>query len=54
LNGPQEWFDGISNFLLVCFTADGVYGADSWHQSLADASALAETPFGVQLSEWGP
>jgi hypothetical protein len=46
--------DGGGNFLLVCFSADRVYGADSWHTSLAEAYASAEELFGVQPSEWGP
>ena len=46
--------DGAGNFLLVCFSADGAYGADTWHQTLSEAYASAEEQFGVRCSEWRP
>ena len=46
--------DGVGNFLLVSFSADGVYRADSSHRTLADAYESAEEQFGVRRSEWVP
>ena len=46
--------DGAGNFLFVCFSADKVYGADTWHETLDDAYASAEEQFGVRRNEWGP
>lgn len=45
--------DGGANYLLLCFSADGLYGADTWHETLADAYAAAEEKFGIQRFEWG-
>jgi hypothetical protein len=36
----------------VCFSNDGVYAADTWHQSLAEVYSSAEAQFGVNRSEW--
>lgn len=46
--------DGAGNFLFVCFSDDGVYGADTWHESMEKAYASAEEQFGIRRSEWGP
>jgi hypothetical protein len=46
--------DVAGNYLLVCFSADGVYGADTWHETLDEAYASAEEQFGVLRSEWSP
>jgi hypothetical protein len=46
--------DGAGNYLLVSLSADGVYGADSWHETIVEAYASAEEQFGVQRGEWGP
>jgi hypothetical protein len=46
--------DGAGNYLLVCFSADGVYGADSWYETFAEAFASATEQFGVRRAEWGP
>jgi hypothetical protein len=44
--------DGAGSYLLVCFSADGAYAADTWHESLDDAYSAAEAIFGVRRSEW--
>jgi hypothetical protein len=46
--------DGSGNFLLVYYSADGAYEADTWHESQAEAYSSAEARFGVRRSEWGP
>jgi hypothetical protein len=46
--------DGAGHFLLVCFSADGRYGADTWHPTLEGAYGAAENQFGVRRDEWGP
>lgn len=46
--------DGAGHFLFVCFSSDGVYGADSWHETLADAIESARQQFGIRRQEWGP
>ena len=46
--------DGAGYYLLVCFSADGQYGADTWHPTLADAYESAEQQFGIRPDEWGP
>jgi hypothetical protein len=46
--------DGGRNYLLVYFSADGVYAADTWHQTLDEAYSAAAEQFGVQAVEWGP
>jgi hypothetical protein len=45
--------DGAGNYLLVCYSADGVYGADTWHPTLEEAYVSASEEFGVQRDEWG-
>jgi hypothetical protein len=45
--------DRGTGFVLVQYSVDGVFGADSWHQSLDEAFELA-TELGVDPSEWGP
>jgi hypothetical protein len=45
--------DGAGHFLLVCFSSDDVYAADSWHATLAEAYASAEEQFDIQRAEWG-
>lgn len=44
--------DGGGNFLLVYHSLDGVYFADTWHETLADALATAEEVFGIGRGEW--
>jgi hypothetical protein len=46
--------DGAGNYLLVCFSVDGSYGADTWHETMADAIRSAEQQFGIRADEWGP
>ncbi len=45
--------DGAGHFLLVYYSTDGVYSADTWHPTQDEARASAEV-FGIQRSEWGP
>jgi hypothetical protein len=44
--------DGGGNFLLVYSSLDGRFAADTWHETLADAFACAESEFGVKSTEW--
>jgi hypothetical protein len=44
--------DGAGHYLLVCFSSDGDYGADTWHATLAEAYRSAEQQFGVRRDEW--
>jgi hypothetical protein len=44
--------DGGGHFLLVYHSLDGVYCADTWHESLADAFATAKEQFGIERDEW--
>jgi hypothetical protein len=46
--------DGAGHYLLVCFSTDGAYGADTWHETLIDAHESAERQFGIRSEEWGP
>ncbi|HEV2973293.1 MAG TPA: hypothetical protein VGY55_25220 [Pirellulales bacterium] len=46
--------DGAGNYLLVYYSSDRVYVADTWHETLAEAYASAEESFGVRRDEWGP
>ena len=44
--------DGSGNYVLVSLSVDGVYKADSWHETLTEAFAAAEEIFGIHRSEW--
>jgi len=44
--------DGTGGYLLVYESMDGVYAADTWHETLIEAFAVAEDIFGVRLDEW--
>jgi hypothetical protein len=44
--------DGSGSILLVCFSADGRYWADTWHESLDEACRSAEEQFALRRSEW--
>ena len=44
-------FDGVG-YLLIVDSADGSVGGDTWHQSVEDAQATAETWYGVPTSTW--
>jgi hypothetical protein len=46
-------FDG-SGYLLIVDSADGSVRGDTWHQSVADAKAQAESWYGVSPSSWSP
>ena len=46
--------DGAGHYLLVCFSADGTYGAATWHETLPDAIESAKIQFGIRWQEWGP
>ena len=45
---------GAGNFLLVYYSIDRVYCADSWHETLEEAYAAAQECYGVARSEWQP
>ena len=44
--------DGNQNFLLVYSSIDGMYAADTWHETIEEAYACAHSEFGIQRSEW--
>ena len=44
-------FDG-SGYLLLVESADGSVRGDTWHESIADAQAQAESWFGVPPAAW--
>lgn len=46
--------DGAGHYLLVYYSMDRAYEADTWHETLSDAYASAEEQFGVRREEWGP
>lgn len=46
--------DGAGHYLLVCFSTDGAYGADTWHDTLSDAHESAEQQFRIRDEDWGP
>jgi hypothetical protein len=47
--------DGARRYdVLVCFSTDGDYGTDTWHDTLSDAYESAEQRFGIRGEEWGP
>ena len=46
--------DGAGHYVLVCFSSDAAYGADTWHETLSDAYESATRQFGIQREEWGP
>jgi hypothetical protein len=46
--------DGAGHFLLVYYSTDRAYEADTWHETLSDACASAEERFGVRREEWTP
>jgi hypothetical protein len=46
--------DGAGGYLLLYFSTDQVYAADTWHPALDEAYRTAEEQFGVKRSEWGP
>ncbi len=45
--------DGGGNFLLAYSSLDGVYTADSWHETLDSAYECAQKSFGIERTEWG-
>lgn len=44
--------DGGGHFLLISESLDGVFCADTWHESLEEAFAAARDCFGIGRSEW--
>jgi len=46
--------DGADGYQLAFYSMDGVYTADTWHETLSDAYAAAEEAFGIRREEWGP
>jgi hypothetical protein len=44
-------FDG-PGYLLIVESTDGSVRGDTWHESIADAQAQAESSYGVSPSEW--
>ena len=44
--------DGNANFLLCYHSLDGVFCADTWHETLEEAFAVAQEAFGITRSEW--
>jgi hypothetical protein len=46
--------DGAGHYVLVCFSTDGAYGADTWHETRSDAYESAGQQFGIRREEWGP
>ena len=44
-------FDG-SGYLLIVDSADGSVRGDTWHESVADAQAQAESWYGISRSAW--
>jgi hypothetical protein len=44
--------DGNGNYLLVYSSLDGVFAADTWHETLDEAVAMAEAELGVERGEW--
>jgi hypothetical protein len=46
--------DGAGHYLLVYYSMDGAYEADTWHETLSDAYTSAEQRFGVRRDEWRP
>jgi hypothetical protein len=46
--------DGAGHYLLVYYSMDRAYEADTWHETLSGAYASAEEQFGVRREEWGP
>lgn len=45
--------DGGGNFLLARASLDGVFVADSWHETMDEAKALA-AEFGIERTAWKP
>ena len=46
--------DGAGCYILVCYSMDRAYEADTWHETLEDAYATAEEGFGIRREAWGP
>jgi hypothetical protein len=46
--------DGAGYYILVCYSMDGVYGGDTWHETISDAYSTAEDAYGIRREEWGP
>ena len=44
--------DGGGHFLFIYESLDGVFCADTWHESLEEAFAAAQDNFGITRSEW--
>lgn len=44
--------DGNGNFLLTYHSLDGVFFADTWHESLEEAFTSAQECFGIVRTEW--
>ena len=46
--------DGSGHYLLVCFSTDGSYRADTWHETLPDTIESASHQVGIRWQEWWP
>jgi hypothetical protein len=44
--------DGNANFLLLYESSDKRYCADTWHETVEEAVAVAQASFGVEPDEW--
>ena len=44
--------DETGGYLLILESTDGVYAADTWHETMAGAFGSAEDGFGVRPDEW--
>jgi hypothetical protein len=44
--------DGNRNYLLIYQSIDGMYAADTWHESVEEALASARDSFGIEEDEW--
>ena len=44
--------DGAGGYLLVCYSMDRLYAADTWHETLEQAYESAEEQFGLRREEW--
>ena len=44
--------DGGTGCLLVYASLDGLYAADTWHETIESAYASAAEQFGIERDEW--
>jgi len=44
--------DGNANYLLLYESSDKRYFADTWHQTVDEAIAVANQSFGIEPDEW--